>query len=155
MIYIQVINKYWSPGRDIIKDEVIRSQFEDYIANEFIEYIKQSIDIQRYKRGWSPLNKSYVQYKRDNNLSIKTWEATSQLKNSLKVFNRPNMIEIGYSKSVRHKMSGDKLYEIAKKLEYGSIKVPPRPLFRLSFLYMSKNIRLYYNRFCKERGYEI
>jgi hypothetical protein len=39
---------------------------------------------------------------------------------------------------------------VAKYVEYGGIKLPPRPLFREVTVYMRKNINMYYKRFRRD-----
>ena len=51
----------------------------------------------------------------------------------------------------RHKGSGERYIDIARKLEYGNFKVPARPLFRIVFYYMSKNVSYFYNKYMEER----
>ena len=73
------------------------------------------------------------------------WEATSQLKNSLSYYRNGDTITIGWDVSLRHKESKLKVYQIASMLEYGTMTIPPRPLFRTVLrYYQSKNIDEYF-----------
>lgn len=122
MIYIQVLDYKWSPlGYDDI-------ELEEIIAKNFIEDVKRSINTQKYK--FEPLSPRYLMYKKKNGLSLNTWEATSQLKNSLKYTIKGDTITIGWDKGLIHKKSKLKVYQVAMTLEYGNLNIPPRPLFR-------------------------
>ena len=81
---------------------------------------------------------------------MNTWEATSQLKNSLTyTINNNNLITIGWDKNLKHKNSDLKVYQIAFLLEYGTMTIPPRPLFRSVLKEYSKNPSSYSKRLPK------
>ena len=161
MIYIQTINKEWSPGSKMLQNQTdqVRKAFELYIAYEFVEEVKNAITTQKYKGKWKPLSPQYLAYKRKKGLSPIIWEATKELKTTLKVMNKKDHIVIGWDKRLLHKSSKKGLfgykkskvpiYKIAIALEYGTLKIPPRPLFRLVYMSMSKNIRRYWEKFAE------
>ena len=160
MIYIQTINKEWTPGIKMLSEQSaqVRKAFEQYIAYEFVSEIKKAIDTQKYKGKWKPLSSHYLAYKKKRGLSPIIWEATKELKTTLKVMHKKNHIEIGWDRRLMHtsikgthtnKKSKTPIYKIAKYMEYGTLRVPPRPLFRLVYQAMSKNIRKYWNTFSK------
>ena len=86
-------------------------------------------------------------------MSTNIWEATSELKNALKV-KRANRITIGFDGRRHHSGSREKFVDIAKRVEFGSSaqRVPPRPLFREVFRFMDNNLSKYYLLYLKERG---
>lgn len=149
MIYLEVIRTKWEPGKEILKDATPKEikEFETFIANRYVELVKERVETQRYRSKWSPLSRAYLQKKREEGWSLKTWEATGQLMKELKV--KSNNV-VGFDNRKVHKESGERLLSIARKNEYGSFKVPARPLFRLVYSYMKKSIRFFYNEF--ERG---
>lgn len=146
MITIEVLNKKWEPGKVIMKEasrqEIAR--FEDYIAREFVRLVKERVDKQLYKSKWAPLSQAYLEYKRKNGLSVKTWEATKELIQNLKV--KSNRV-VGFDKRKRHKTSGEPYLAIARRLEYGDHRIPARPLFRFVLMDMSKHMNRHYKRF--------
>lgn len=154
MIYIQTIDKYWTPGEKILegKSKGYKKDFEYFICREFIRYVQEAIRLQRYKSKWYPLSPRYVEYKRKHGLSLNTWEATGQLKKSLTILGK-STLTIGWDKRTKHKRSKEKLYKIAIRLEYGSPfkKLPPRPLFRRVYEYFRKNVSYFYKKFQKHR----
>lgn len=149
MIYIQTLDKNWSPGKFLISTESKAFQvgFELYIANLYVQEVKKAIDTQKYKGRWKPLSLPYILYKKRKGQSLHTWEATSQLKNSLKVYGNHHKIVVGWDKRLVHKNSRKPLWVIAREMELGSLTKPPRPLFRYVYKTMSKNIRFYLNKF--------
>lgn len=155
MIYLQTINKYWDPGVRLLDNESqrLKTDFQRYMAREYVRLIKLCIDDQRYKSKWKDLTPGYLEYKRKHGLSLNIWEATGELKNALKVTIRGRSIVIGFDKRSGHKGSKAKLYMIAKWMEYGTIKMPPRPLFRVVYMYMSANVNYFLKKFLREEGY--
>ena len=155
MIYIAPIDRYWDPGSKLLsnasKQEI--SDFQKYIANEYVRLVKLSIDRQRYKAKWKDLTPGYLEFKRAHGLSLNIWEATGQLKSSLKVskLGRYNY-SIGFDKRLVHKGSGAKLYKIARWMEYGTLRMPPRPLFRIVYIYMSANVSYFHDKYLREEG---
>lgn len=150
MIYIQVLDRYWAPGSIKLRDlgDDITQAFEEYMAQEFVRLFRSSIDDQRYKNRWRDLTPGYLQYKKAHGLSTNTWEATSQVKNDLKVLHRGRkVIVVGYDRRFNHIGTHTKVFQIAKWMEYGNLRIPPRPLFRYIYRYMSANVDFFWKRF--------
>lgn len=146
IIYIQPLDRYWEPGKIFLKgeDKKTREEFSRFVADEYVNFVKRSIDLQRYRRDWPPLSDAYLKYKEKEGLSLKIWEATKETKNSLRVLDRRSYLEVGYDRRRRHKLTKEPLYEIARKMEYGDFRTKPRPLFRLAYIHFSKNISYYW-----------
>lgn len=157
MIYIQTLNRYWDAGSRFLKntDPDLKREFQIYLAQEYARLIKLSIDLQRYKSKWKDLTPGYSEYKRKHGLSNKIWEATGELKNSLRVsVVRGKPIVIGFDKRKNHKGTRTRLWKIAVYLEYGTFRIPPRPLFRQVYVYMSSHIEYFWDKFVRELGQE-
>lgn len=155
MIYISTINRYWDAGSKLLEGYPRQelSDFQAYIASEYVRLVKLAIDNQRYRSKWKELTPGYLEFKRAHGLSPNIWEATGQLKNSLKVskLGRYNY-SVGFDKRLVHKGSKAKLYKIAQWMEYGTLRMPPRPLFRVVYIYMSSNISYFYDKYLREEG---
>ena len=137
MIYIQILDYKWYPL------DYEDMHLEEEIAKTFVKQVKHAIDTQKF--NFTPLSPQYLQYKRKRGLSLHMWEATSQLKNSLSYYRNGDTITIGWDVSLRHKESKLKVYQIASMLEYGTMTIPPRPLFRTVLrYYQSQNIDEYF-----------
>lgn len=153
MIYIQTINRYWNPGERLLRGKSRQeiSNFQRYIASEYVRLVRLSIDDQRYRSKWKELTPGYLEYKRKHGLSPNIWEATGQLKSNLKYrkLGRYNYL-IGFDKRLSHKGSKAKLYRIARWMEYGTLRMPPRPLFRVVYIYVSANIAYFYAKYLRE-----
>ena len=156
MIYIQTLDRYWDAGSKLLQDQPsdVIYDFQLYLAKEYTRLVKLSIDQQRYRARWKDLTPGYLEYKRKHGLSLNIWEATGELKNSLKVSapKGKKTIVIGFDKRRNHKGSSAKLWKIAKWLEYGTFRMPPRPLFRMVYLYMSSNINYFWSKYQREEG---
>lgn len=149
MIIIKPIKQKWSVGSQIpeLSPELL-PLFEEYVAKRYIEEFQKIITRQtRMATRWKPLSYGYLKYKYRRGLSLNTWEATGQLKNTLSFKKRSRMISFGYA---RHKESGLLLDHIARSLEYGDAKIPARPIFRPLYIEMRKHIRRTYNKFKRE-----
>lgn len=149
MIKIQVLdNKILDTSR-VIDSRATRRQvyeFELYLCDIFIKEVKRCIDTQSIK--WEPLSRPYLLSKVRRGLSTNIWEATSQLKNTLSVRKSTGMVlTIGWKRSEHHKGSKTPIYKIARDLEYGTMKIPPRPLFRVVFSKIERNLSRYYEEY--------
>lgn len=122
MIYIQPLDYKWFPT------DTNDLAFEEELAKDFVKQVKVAIETQKF--NFTPLSPKYLAYKRQRGLSLNIWEATSQLKNSLGYFIEGDTITIGWDKNLVHDNSNLKVYQIAILLEFGTVKIPPRPLFR-------------------------
>lgn len=147
MIYIEPIHMKWNPGKSYNIKYI--SMFERYIADTFVEIVQDRIDTQKFSSKWKPLSSSWLEFKKRNGLSEKTWEATGSLKNNLKV--KKNNV-IGFDNRKRYRESHKTYLQVARELEYGTDKIPPRPLFRLVYSYMRKNIRFFIEKYYEEGG---
>lgn len=148
MIYIQTIDKYWDPGKRSIHFDTFQAkhEFHQFMADEFKKSVKLAIEKQRFRNKWMDLSPGYLAYKKSHGLSDKIWIATGELHDNIDVFNRSRkVITVGFDKRKIHKGSTVRLYKLAHYLEYGTLRIPPRPLFRNIYLYMSRHVSAYYN----------
>lgn len=151
MIYIEVLNREWEPGKLLTKKKY-RKAFEDFVAEEYVKLVKKAIKDQRYATNWNPLSTPYFNYKRRNGLSLNMWEATGELGREI-IYKKSSRC-IGFDNRKRHHPSGIPLLKLARYLEYGTKRndklcIPPRPLFRSAYWYMKKHIRDYYIKFLR------
>lgn len=137
MIYIEPINTIWSPGGS--------AAYQDFLANEYVMNVYNAIEEEQFKNSWRPLTPGYRKYKASRGLAPYCWEATGQLKNGLRV--KSGRV-VGFDGRMRHS-SGLSYNKLVRKLEYGSGRVPPRPLFRLVLEDMKVN-EDYYKRMFEE-----
>lgn len=154
MIYIQTINRYWDAGAKLLqgKDKKTVQDFQEFLAREYVRLIKLSIDEQRYRAKWKDLTPGYLEYKRRHGLSLNIWEATGQLKDSIKIsVIKGKNIVIGFDKRKNHVGSRTKLWKIAQYMEYGTLRMPPRPLFRIVYMYMSSNMSYFWDKYQREK----
>lgn len=146
MIYIEVLDLKWEPGR-FLEYKPLRRVFEDYMAKEFIRLIRLSIKKQRYLSKWPPLSSSYLREKIAKGYSANIWEATGELAKTLSY--NPRSRKIGWDNRRVHK-GGTKSIVIARSVEFGTMKIPPRPLYRMVYYYMRKNVTYFFNKFVEE-----
>lgn len=151
MIYIQVLNRYWDAGSKLSEkngwseDDTLK--FHEYLANEFKNLIVKAIDDQRYRNKWPALTLGYLNYKKKHGYPTNIWELTGELKKSLAVVHkRRKVYEVKFPDKI-HSDTSLKLVELAKILEFGTIKNPPRPLFRQVYRYMSSNISYFMKKY--------
>lgn len=156
MVYlkINVIDKVYQPGTHMLNSRAkskYMEEFTKYMASELQRELVRAIDTQRFKYKWKPLNVKYLKYKKKHNLSLKTWEATGLLKDSIRVYKYGNVYLVGIDKRRKYKGTPVRIYDVAVRLEYGTSTIPARPLFRPIVEHMSKNIRSYWYKFLEDK----
>lgn len=156
-IKLNVTSSEFIPAKNLSKGHPmsIQEEFAEFLANEIKNKIISDIDTQKRRSKWKPLSFSYLQEKMIKRLSTNTWEATGVLKKSISVTKVNNSYVVGIDPSLRYKDSGLSVLLVARKLEYGTAKVPSRPLFRPTF----NNYRVYssklYEDFIKKNHPEL
>lgn len=158
-IKIQVDDyKNWAPGSRLATrgGEDYRSlltAFSKKIADLYVEELVRAINTQRYKSRWEPLTPEYLEYKRSHGLSTNIWEATSLLKDSITVYRSGNSFVVGVNRTLRYPGSKVLVYKVVRWMEYGTSRMPARPLFMPVKRRLEKNMRKYWEEFLIERGY--
>jgi hypothetical protein len=153
-VYISVSDLEWRPGSRMIPDEYSHhvGRFAHYMADKMKELLVDAIDKRRYDYRWDDLSVSYLRYKKKHNLSLKKWEATGLLKDSIDAYRSNNKWVVGINPYLSYKDSGVKVLKVARWLEYGTDRIPPRPLFRPIARYMRKHVRRYWNDYKDENN---
>ena len=155
-IQLSVTGYTFRPGSRIVKSISSPERYIDfllYVACELSATVVNAIDTQRYSNRWKPLSVHYLRYKKMHNLSLKIWEATGHLKNSIRVFKKRDCIALGFDDRTVYPNSSLKVNLVARFLEYGSRtdhRPPARPLWRPLQIYIQKNISRYYKSYQKE-----
>lgn len=156
-IYIQVSQSEWKPGSRMFKNteyERLLGKFAHRIAKIYADELVKAIDSQRYKSKWEPLSPAYLEYKKKNNLSTKTWEATSLAKDNIGVWRSNNRYVVGIKRDVKYPGSNVQAYKVIRMLEFGTSTVPARPLFVRVKRLVSGRLRRYWEEFLDEEfGY--
>ena len=157
-IRLTVTGFVYKPGRNFLKKNIPDDQYLDfmlYVAVRLATTVVDAIDSQRYKHAWKPLSLSYVTYKQKHNLSLKIYEATGQMRDSIRVFKDGKYIGLGFPKNKRYPKSHVQINTIARYLEFGSrdnAHPPSRPLWRPLQVYVRKNIWRYFMSYLNEKS---
>lgn len=155
LFYVELIvqQSYWAPGMLLIKNgDNLQKEFAEYIAEKYKEQLQKAINNQRFRAKWPPLSVEWLHYKQTHGLSLKCWEATGLLKRSIKVFPTLWGWAVGPDPHMRYKRSGVPVLAVARALEYGTRRIPPRPLFRPTAEYIRKHIKDYWTVFLRQKG---
>jgi len=166
MIRIQPVKKHeagaiWSPGIVMATAEERKylSRFAKYMSDVMSMELEEAIDNQSYiynkYQNWEPLSIAYYEHKRKNNLSLKIWEATSLLKESITYWRSDNNWVVGVPRNIYYQKTGVKVHTVVRWMEYGNERMPARPLFRPVRDRLSKDIRMYWERFKKMEGIKV
>ncbi len=148
----------WSPGSVMAtKDqEKHLGKFARYMSGIMAWELKKAIDNQRYiynnYKNWEPLSIAYYEYKEKKNLSLKMWEATGLLKNSITYWKSGSYWFVGVSRDKIYPKTSVKIHTVVRYMEYGTSKMPARPLFRPVRDRLRKDIRIYWERFKQIEG---
>lgn len=127
------------------------ANFSRFMAKEIARLLVQAIDDQRYKSRWKPLTPGYKDWKKSKGWSTKIWEATGTLKFSIDYDNVSDLILVGIDPYIKYD-DGTSVLQVARWMEYGTYKMPERPLFRPILQYVRGNVKYFYNKFLKEGG---
>ena len=146
--------KSWAPGSRMATDEQTKllTAFSRRICEIYVKELVDAINSQRYKGKWEPLSKSYLEYKRANGLSTKIWEATSLLKESITYYRSGNSYVIGVNRRLMYPGSRVPVYKVIRWMEFGTSRMPARPLFMPVKRKLERNMRMYWGEFLRERG---
>lgn len=160
-VYINTTKKHWRPGVIITNTtdkewKMLLSDFAWFIAQTYQQEVIRAIRTQRYKDKWVPLSPGYLEWKKKNNMSLHIWEATGFLKNSIEVNydDRYHRFIVGPSPRTRYPGSSMTVLKVSRYMEYGTSKMPARPLFGPIQVYISKNIRRYWDKYLRGKGIE-
>ena len=158
-VRIKVRGRNYQPAKRIkqkLREEGKRlgRGFDKYIAEKIMETAKIAILEQRWSSKWQPLSPEYLEWKKKKGLDTRILIATGQYLDSFKVYRSGNSWVAGVDKERLHYFEGKtvRMGDLAKWLEFGTRKMPPRPHWRPAFDYVSKNIRYFWNKFLKEKG---
>ena len=154
-IVIQTLDKQWRPGIYIADDvgmEKMLPRFAHFMAFVMKRELKRAIKNQRYIRNWPPLSADYYEYKKRKRLSLNMWEATGLMIDSISYWRSDNKWVIGIPRKVVYPGTSVRVYKVAIWMEYGTTRMPARPLFRPLHLYLRKNIRPFWEAFLEEEG---
>lgn len=147
--------KKWAPGSRLAGTEYrnLLTAFSRKIANLYVEELVKAIESQRYKGRWEPLSPDYLKYKQEKGLSTKIWEATSLLKDSILVYRSGNSYVVGVNRNLKYPDSSVYVYEVIRWMEFGTSRMPARPLFTPVKRRIERNIRTLWEEFLEERGF--
>jgi len=145
----------WSPAKKIfgIKNRANEDYmlFILYISELYREYLYQIVINQEFKKIWIPLSPDYLKRKIKEGYPENMWFRTGELLDAIEIKYQKGQsrIKIGIDERRTTKVGKTtvKLILIAKWLEYGTKKLPARPLFRPAKDYISRHIRRYADNF--------
>ncbi|WP_340691086.1 hypothetical protein [Hydrogenobacter thermophilus] len=128
--------------------------FEKYVAERMAEKVREIIASQLYAgKQWKPLSKNYLRRKKKLGYDTRTLIASGKYFRSIGVYRSGDAYVVS-TKPFQIHMGNPGLSEggmqmrlLAKWLEYGTSKMPPRPHFRPAFNYVKRNIRRYFHEY--------
>jgi hypothetical protein len=134
------------------EQERLLGKFARRIAQIYADELVKAINSQRYKGRWEPLSPEYLEWKKANNMSTKIWEATSLLKDSIGVWRSNNRYVVGIKRNIKYPDSNVPVYRVARWMEFGTSKMPARPLFLPVKKLINSRLRTYWTEFLLEEG---
>lgn len=153
-IYVNVLDKTFTPGKLTCKGkfEEYQPEFADYIAGLIQKDLVDTIETQSLSSKWKPLSPSYIASKKKRGLHTEIWKATGNMESSIYKINRKDRVLIGVTGARKYPGTNNTLLEVARYLEYGTSKMPARPLFRPIVDKYTKNVAKYWRKFLKSKG---
>lgn len=135
--------------------------FLKYLSEIIVEEIKTTIRHQLL--NWHPLSKTYKAWKARMDLDPRIWIASGELEDSIKIWHSQihNAWIIGVNPYKKHhvytkggiyksKKNDVLLIDIIRSLEFGTQKIPARPLFTVVFNRIKRLEVVYYKQFVKD-----
>jgi hypothetical protein len=151
-IHINTLNRYWTPGQRLLKaNPELQQYFCQYMALEYQAALQRAILTQRFRNNkWLPLSPAYLQYKEKMGFAKGIWIRTGQLVDSIIVLQRGDHWMVGIDPTANYPgAAGIPVLTIAKFMEFGTTKMPARPLFRPIANYLNAHISRYFQMFIK------
>ena len=131
----------------------VRPTFEQQFYEDG-EYILQKLrdHIDRQDLGWKPLAERTIALKGgDDTIYIETGELREALSvRRVKSSTKGSVIIVGASPWKSHSASGQKLSNIMMWLEYGTDKIPPRPLIRPTYEEVQDDLKKHWKEIFEE-----
>lgn len=134
--------------------EWLQEEFAAFMAKEIRDQFREAIEKQRFKSTWPALSIPYLTWKKKNHLSLKIWEATGYLRKSIVYRKRNGYYLVGIDPYKKYK-DGPSVLFVAKCIEYGTSRMPARPLFRPIFNQIRKHTGRYWKKFLKEKDIDL
>jgi len=128
---VKVKNTYQRKVAVNLFEKTLESVTEDtsrHYARLFRDYIRQVLELQLYR--WEALNANYLKYKKAHGLDERILIATGEYKDNIKVFKHGKGYVVGLPRGKKHNVSGIPLVTLAKYHEFGTSKMPARPMWR-------------------------
>lgn len=155
-IKIQPTAQEWRPASRMAKGsrekERLLGQFAHLIADIYRDELVNAINSQRYKGQWEPLDKDYLEWKRRQGLDTRIWIATGMLRDSISVYRSNGAWVVGINQRMRYPGSKVHMYKVLRWMEYGTSRMPARPLFRPVKRLIQGRMRKYWNQFLASKG---
>lgn len=173
-IKIKTKGARWQPAIQLFNQEVeefdneMYKDFLSFMASRYKEEVKEAIETQRFKRRWDDLSEQYKKWKKRAGLDPRIWIRTGQLLDAIQVryFPTTNSYGVGIDstehfrkvvtiKNNQGHITGHKMGErsetsilfIARLMEWGTSKMPARPLFRPLKRIIQRNSREHFEAF--------
>lgn len=172
----------WQPGIKIFENNIegfdneLYKEWLSFMAEKYKERARIVIESQEFKARWKPLKESYREWKRKANLDTRIWIRSGQLLESIQVrffphtdsygvgidatkhFRKVITIKDGDGNIVDHRL-GERgetsILFVARLMEFGTVNMPSRPLFRPLREKVQNNIRNYLDEFARLNGLEM
>jgi len=150
----------WRPGKIFIPRDFPdlthhMSSFAEHIADVYSGELVRAIETQRFHYNWDDLSVTYFEYKKKKSFSTRIWERTGLLKKSITYWREEDKWVVGIDKYLRYPDTNVPVYKVCRYMEYGTSKMPPRPLFRPLQRYISRHIRRFWRRYASEVGIDL
>jgi len=144
----------WFPGHDLRLRRSLYKSWLLYVAERYKCVLRRHIKQQFFQEKFAPLSPQWMVYKKSKGWHTGYWIATGELEASITV--EWNMFRqawvVGPDRRAKHSKTGTNMTLIIRSLEYGTDKIPARPLFAPTLLEVRGNLRRYYRQW--RRGVE-
>ena len=124
--------------------------YERRMAEYIVDYLRKGILRQRWKHRWKPLSERYRRYKLRKGLDTRILLAYHYYVNSITAYRSGNDWVVGIKPFQKHPKTLMSMEKLARFLEFGTSRMPPRPHWRPAFYEAQKNAGKVLRRYLRD-----
>jgi len=128
----------------------LQQEFASWLADTMAEMLVDYINLQHYLGRWTPLSPAYKEWKESVGLSTDIWIATGTLRDSIRSKKISGGYSVGPDPHAEYE-NGVSVLDVARWMEFGTSRMPARPLFGPVTDNIRKHSRAFLKRFLAEK----
>ncbi len=137
--------------RLLMKRAVVLEQgFQRFMAERIAEHLKNGIFRQKWKSRWKRLSPKYLKWKKRKGLDTRILLAHHYYISSITVYRSGGDWVVGVKPFQKHPATGVRMEKLARFLEFGTSRMPPRPHWRPALEEVRRNSGRFLRRYLRD-----